>query len=108
VMYFHEIVITNLLSALPYIGQLLNEYEGDFLLNRSFSLHFILPLIILILVFVHLIILHLSSNPIHSKLNIYKVDKTLGGISDETKWGRKDENAIGNIRDLSGKQNIIE
>ena len=35
-----------------------------------------MPLIIFILVFIHLIILHISgsSNPIHSKLNIYKIN----------------------------------
>nr|YP_010154775.1 cytochrome b [Amegilla calceifera]QQX28010.1 cytochrome b [Amegilla calceifera] len=64
-------VITNLLSAIPYVGQILVEWIwGGFsinnaTLNRFFSFHFIVPLIILILVVVHIILLHEtgSSNP---------------------------------------------
>ena len=82
ISFWGAIVITNLLSAIPYIGQIIVEWIwGGFsinnaTLNRFFSFHFILPLIILILVFIHLIILHISgsSNPIHSKLNIYKIN----------------------------------
>ena len=82
ISFWGAIVITNLISALPYIGQFTVEWIwGGFsinndTLNRFYSFHFILPFIILILVFIHLIILHItgSSNPIHSKINIYKIN----------------------------------
>jgi ubiquinol-cytochrome c reductase cytochrome b subunit len=57
-------VITNLLSAIPLIGDfLVNVLWGALsvnsaTLNRFFILHFILPFIILILAILHLIILH--------------------------------------------------
>nr|ARX96664.1 cytochrome b [Eucera floralia] len=74
-------VITNLMSAIPYIGQMFVEWIwGGFTinnatLNRFFSLHFILPLIIMMLVIMHLFSLHLtgSSNPLGSNSNIYKI-----------------------------------
>lgn len=82
ISFWGAIVITNLISAIPYIGQFTVEWIwGGFsinndTLNRFYSFHFILPFIILIIVFIHLIILHItgSSNPIHSKLNIYKIN----------------------------------
>nr|DBA43830.1 TPA_asm: CYTB [Bombus ussurensis] len=80
--FWGAMVITNLISAIPYIGQFMVEWIwGGFsinndTLNRFYSFHFILPFIILMMVFIHLIILHMtgSSNPIHSKLNIYKIN----------------------------------
>ena len=57
-------VITNLFSAIPWIGTNLVEFIwGGFsvdnaTLNRFFSLHYLLPFILLGLVFVHLISLH--------------------------------------------------
>uniref|UniRef100_P41288 Cytochrome b n=5 Tax=Eschrichtius robustus TaxID=9764 RepID=CYB_ESCRO len=64
-------VITNLLSAIPYIGTTLVEWVwGGFsvdkaTLTRFFAFHFILPFIILALAIVHLIFLHEtgSNNP---------------------------------------------
>nr|BAE91852.1 cytochrome b [Balaenoptera omurai] len=64
-------VITNLLSAIPYIGTTLVEWIwGGFsvdkaTLTRFFAFHFILPFIILALTMVHLIFLHEtgSNNP---------------------------------------------
>nr|AIG93760.1 cytochrome b [Monodelphis americana]AIG93761.1 cytochrome b [Monodelphis americana] len=64
-------VITNLLSAIPYIGSTLVEWIwGGFsvdkaTLTRFFAFHFILPFIILALVIVHLLFLHEtgSNNP---------------------------------------------
>nr|QRV59818.1 cytochrome b [Didelphis virginiana] len=64
-------VITNLLSAIPYIGSTLVEWIwGGFsvdkaTLTRFFAFHFILPFIILAMVVVHLLFLHEtgSSNP---------------------------------------------
>lgn len=68
-------VITNLLSAIPWIGQDLVEFIwGGFsvdnaTLNRFFSLHFLLPFILAGLVVVHLIALHEngSNNPLGIK-----------------------------------------
>nr|QDA95913.1 cytochrome b [Caluromys derbianus]QDA95914.1 cytochrome b [Caluromys derbianus]QDA95915.1 cytochrome b [Caluromys derbianus] len=64
-------VITNLLSAIPYIGTTLVEWIwGGFsvdkaTLTRFFAFHFILPFIIMALVIVHLLFLHEtgSNNP---------------------------------------------
>nr|AFY23274.1 cytochrome b [Microtus agrestis] len=65
-------VITNLLSAIPYVGTTLVEWIwGGFsvdkaTLTRFFAFHFILPFIITALVLVHLLFLHEtgSNNPI--------------------------------------------
>nr|DBA43765.1 TPA_asm: CYTB [Bombus sichelii] len=80
--FWGAMVITNLISAIPYIGQFIVEWIwGGFsinndTLNRFYSFHFILPFIILFMVMLHLMILHISgsSNPLHSKLNIYKIN----------------------------------
>ena len=65
-------VIVSLVGAIPYVGPDLMEWvRGDFLmseitLNRFFALHVIaLPLVLVILVFVHLVALHHvgSNNP---------------------------------------------
>jgi len=65
-------VITNLLSAIPWIGKDLVEFIwGGFsvdnaTLNRFFSLHYLLPFILVALVVVHIIALHEhgSNNPL--------------------------------------------
>ena len=57
-------VITNLFSVIPYIGQDLVQWLwGGFsvnnaTLNKFFSLHFVLPFVIVAVVFLHLILLH--------------------------------------------------
>jgi len=57
-------VITNLMSAIPWIGQDIVEFIwGGFsvnnaTLNRFFSLHYLLPFILAVLVLLHLISLH--------------------------------------------------
>nr|YP_010250554.1 cytochrome b [Cerceris quinquefasciata]QTV22622.1 cytochrome b [Cerceris quinquefasciata] len=74
-------VITNLLSAIPYIGNSIVEWLwGGFsinnaTLNRFFSLHFILPFIILMLVVLHLMFLHEtgSNNPLGLSSNLMKI-----------------------------------
>nr|UDH54250.1 cytochrome b [Apis cerana] len=79
--YWGATVITNLLSAIPYIGNTIVLWIwGGFsinnaTLNRFFSLHFILPLVILFMVILHLFALHLtgSSNPLGSNYNNYKI-----------------------------------
>nr|YP_010586223.1 cytochrome b [Gumaga orientalis]UZZ43985.1 cytochrome b [Gumaga orientalis] len=65
-------VITNLMSTIPYIGNMLVQWIwGSFAisnatLNRFFMFHFILPFIILAMTLIHLIFLHStgSSNPL--------------------------------------------
>nr|NP_074920.2 apocytochrome b [Podospora anserina] len=66
-------VITNLVSAIPWIGQDIVEFIwGGFsvnnaTLNRFFALHYLLPFILVALVLMHLIALHDtagSSNPL--------------------------------------------
>jgi ubiquinol-cytochrome c reductase cytochrome b subunit len=60
-------VITNLMSAIPWVGQDIVEFIwGGFsvnnaTLNRFFSLHFVLPFIIAALALMHLIALHDSA-----------------------------------------------
>jgi ubiquinol-cytochrome c reductase cytochrome b subunit len=60
-------VITNLMSAIPWIGQDVVEFLwGGFsvnnaTLNRFFSLHFVLPFVLAALVLMHLIALHDSA-----------------------------------------------
>jgi len=72
ISYWGATVITNLLSAIPYLGQTLVEWVwGGFSVNnatltRFFSLHFIFPFLILGIVVAHFIFLHeqKSSNPL--------------------------------------------
>nr|ABA54479.1 cytochrome b [Pecari tajacu]ABA54480.1 cytochrome b [Pecari tajacu]ABA54481.1 cytochrome b [Pecari tajacu]ABA54482.1 cytochrome b [Pecari tajacu]ABA54485.1 cytochrome b [Pecari tajacu] len=74
-------VITNLLSAIPYIGTDLVEWIwGGFsvdkaTLTRFFTFHFILPFIIAALVIVHLLFLHEtgSNNPTGIPSNMDKI-----------------------------------
>nr|QOE76429.1 cytochrome b [Stenocephalemys zimai] len=74
-------VITNLLSAIPYIGTTLVEWIwGGFsvdkaTLTRFFAFHFILPFIIAALVIVHLLFLHEtgSNNPTGLNSNSDKI-----------------------------------
>nr|AXR86036.1 cytochrome b [Telenomus sp. ZCS-2018] len=74
-------VITNLVSAIPYIGSMIVEWLwGGFsinnaTLNRFYSFHFILPFILLFLVVMHLVYLHEkgSSNPMGVNSNIMKI-----------------------------------
>lgn len=79
-------VITNIISAIPYIGKDVTQWLwGNFsvsqpTLNRFFSLHFLIPLVIVALVLIHLILLHKtgSSNPIgvntnYDKLKMHKI-----------------------------------
>nr|AII98545.1 cytochrome b [Varecia variegata] len=74
-------VITNLLSAIPYIGINLVEWIwGGFsvdkaTLTRFFAFHFILPFIIMALVMIHLLFLHEtgSNNPLGIPSNSDKI-----------------------------------
>nr|QST21667.1 cytochrome b [Apocrypta bakeri] len=74
-------VITNLVSAIPYIGETIVLWLwGGFsvnnaTLNRFYSFHFILPFIILMLVIIHLVFLHEtgSTNPMGLNSNMNKI-----------------------------------
>ncbi|RYE13056.1 MAG: cytochrome b/b6, partial [Rickettsiales bacterium] len=70
--YWGATVITNLLSAIPWIGtDLVTFIWGNFsvenpTLNRFFSLHFLLPFVLTALVLIHIMALHMygSNNPL--------------------------------------------
>uniref|UniRef100_UPI0030E2A1BB cytochrome b n=1 Tax=Poecilochirus davydovae TaxID=3128885 RepID=UPI0030E2A1BB len=74
-------VITNLLSAIPYIGSTLTFWIwGGFsvdnaTLTRFFSLHFILPFILAVLILTHIVFLHEtgSNNPLGTPMNLDKI-----------------------------------
>nr|UYG49089.1 cytochrome b [Abscondita chinensis] len=74
-------VITNLLSAIPYLGtDIVQWIWGGFAvdnatLNRFFALHFMLPFIIAALAMIHLLFLHQtgSFNPLGTTNNIDKI-----------------------------------
>nr|ASY98466.1 cytochrome b [Hymenopus coronatus]UAM91019.1 cytochrome b [Hymenopus coronatus] len=74
-------VITNLLSAIPYLGiDLVQWVWGGFAvdnatLNRFFTFHFVLPFIVAATVMVHLLFLHQtgSNNPLGLNSNIDKI-----------------------------------
>lgn len=74
-------VITNLISAIPYVGDDIVQWIwGGFsisnaTLNRFFSLHYLLPFALAGLVVVHLIALHVhgSNNPLGVDGNIDKI-----------------------------------
>nr|QVY57868.1 cytochrome b [Trissolcus japonicus] len=79
--YWGATVITNLVSAIPFIGQMIVEWLwGGFsinnaTLNRFYSLHFLLPFILLFMMILHLMYLHEegSSNPMGTNSNILKI-----------------------------------
>lgn len=81
ISFWGATVITNLLSALPYLGTILVEFLwGGFsvdnaTLNRFYRFHFLLPFILLFIVIIHLIYLHEkgSRNPLGLNRNYYKI-----------------------------------
>nr|ARH54661.1 cytochrome b [Scirtes orbicularis] len=74
-------VITNLLSAVPYLGNMLVQWIwGGFAvdnatLTRFFTIHFILPFVIMALTMIHLLFLHQtgSNNPLGVNSNLDKI-----------------------------------
>nr|WAR69320.1 cytochrome b [Dodona eugenes] len=74
-------VITNLLSAIPYLGTMLvNWIWGGFAvdnatLTRFYTFHFLLPFIVLMMVMIHLLFLHQtgSNNPLGINSNLDKI-----------------------------------
>lgn len=81
ISFWGATVITNLLSAIPYLGiDLVQWIWGGFAvdnatLTRFFTFHFILPFIVLALTIIHLLFLHQtgSNNPIGLNSNIDKI-----------------------------------
>lgn len=75
-------VITNLITVIPFIGENIAFWiwggfsVGNPTLNRFFSFHYVLPFIIIGLVFLHLTLLHLrgSMNPIGVTSTKDKID----------------------------------
>nr|AIQ80185.1 cytochrome b [Dendrolimus punctatus wenshanensis] len=74
-------VITNLLSAIPYLGTMLvNWIWGGFAvdnatLTRFYTFHFLLPFILLMMTMIHLLFLHQtgSNNPLGVNSNLDKI-----------------------------------
>nr|ALO77179.1 cytochrome b [Carpelimus sp. CAR01] len=74
-------VITNLLSAIPYLGSMIVQWLwGGFAvdnatLTRFFTLHFLLPFIVAAMIMIHLLFLHQtgSNNPLGLNSNIDKI-----------------------------------
>lgn len=81
IRFWGATVITNLFSAIPYIGKILVEWIwGGFAvdnatLNRFFAFHFILPFIIAVVVILHILFLHQtgSNNPLGIECNSDRV-----------------------------------
>nr|YP_010688326.1 cytochrome b [Cheiloneurus elegans]WBR65754.1 cytochrome b [Cheiloneurus elegans] len=79
--YWGATVITNLVTAIPYLGvEIVMWLWGGFsinnaTLNRFYSFHFILPFIVLMMVIIHLMFLHEtgSSNPTGLNSNYFKI-----------------------------------
>uniref|UniRef100_UPI003003923C cytochrome b n=1 Tax=Satsuma myomphala TaxID=358001 RepID=UPI003003923C len=79
--YWGATVITNLMSAIPYFGTNLVEWVwggfsvGQPTLNRFYSLHFLLPFVLSVLVMLHLVFLHEkgSTNPLGSLHHVAKI-----------------------------------
>jgi ubiquinol-cytochrome c reductase cytochrome b subunit len=81
ISFWGATVITNLLSAVPYIGNTIVYWLwGGFsvdnpTLTRFFSFHFLLPFILIALTIIHFLFLHQtgSSNPLGSNSNADKI-----------------------------------
>lgn len=79
--YWAATVITNLLSAIPFLGSVLVEWVwggfavGNPTLTRFFALHYLLPFVVTALVILHIFYLHEygSSNPLGVSSNTNKV-----------------------------------
>jgi len=81
ISFWGATVITNLLSAIPYIGRSITIWLwGGFsvdnaTLTRFFTLHFILPFILAVFVIIHIVFLHEtgSLNPLGIPISIDKI-----------------------------------
>ena len=81
ISFWAATVITNLLSAIPYVGFILVEWiwggfaVGNPTLIRFFAFHFILPFLILFFVILHLLFLHESGS--RNPLGLFGVDRVV-------------------------------
>lgn len=81
ISFWGATVITNLVSAIPYLGTIIVQWIwGGFAvdnatLNRFFAFHFLFPFIIAALVIIHLLFLHQtgSNNPLGINRNLDKI-----------------------------------
>lgn len=81
ISYWAATVITNLLSAIPWLGPILVEWVwggfavGNPTLTRFFALHYLLPFLVTALVILHIFYLHVygRSNPLGVSSNTNKV-----------------------------------
>lgn len=81
ISFWGATVITNLLTTIPYIGNYLVSWLwggysiNNATLNRFFSIHFILPFLISIIILIHLFFLHQtgSKNPLGTNSNLNKI-----------------------------------
>jgi len=81
ISFWGATVITNLLSAIPYVGNSLTIWIwGGFrvdkaTLTRFFTLHFLLPFLLAVLIIAHIVFLHEtgSSNPLGSSISADKI-----------------------------------
>lgn len=81
ISFWGATVITNLVSAIPYLGNSIVQWLwGGFAvdnptLTRFFTFHFILPFIVMAIVIIHFLYLHQtgSSNPLGLNRNIDKI-----------------------------------
>ncbi len=81
-MSFHgSAVITNLLGAIPLVGETIKTYLmggpaiGDPTLNRFFSLHYLLPFVIAGVVVLHVWALHVAGNGNPTGVSVKEVKK---------------------------------
>jgi len=81
ISFWGATVITNLISAVPYLGNFLVQWVwGGFAvdnatLNRFYTIHFLLPFVIILLSVIHIIFIHLtgSNNPLGIDSNKDKI-----------------------------------
>jgi len=81
ISFWGATVITNLLSAIPYLGETTVQWVwggfavGNATLTRFFAIHFLLPFTLSAVVIIHLLFLHQtgSTNPLGLKSNLDKV-----------------------------------
>ncbi len=81
ISFWGATVITNLLSAIPYIGnEAVQWLWGGFAvdnatLTRFFTFHFLLPFVVAAITIIHLLFLHQtgSNNPLGIESNTYKI-----------------------------------
>lgn len=81
IRFWGATVITNLLSSIPYVGNIITIWIwGNFSVNKAtlmrfFTLHFLLPFLITFIIIIHIIFLHKnrSNNPLGSNKFIDKI-----------------------------------